>query len=95
MIAKLMVDTRKHLSYPLVYRLLKLALTLQVATANVETCFPAMTIVKNALRDKVGDDYLSHSLICFLGFSSKATIVLHIHGTTLILIHHIAQRNGD
>ena len=34
--AKLMVDTRKHLSYPLVYRLLKLALTLPVATATVE-----------------------------------------------------------
>ena len=95
MIAKLMEDTRKHLSYPLVYRLLKLALTLQVATGNVGTCFPAMNIVKNALRDKIGDDYLSHSLICFLGFCSKATIVLHIHDTTLILIHHIAQRNDD
>ncbi|XP_044355557.1 52 kDa repressor of the inhibitor of the protein kinase isoform X3 [Triticum aestivum] len=38
-LAKLMVDTRKHLSYPLVYRLLKLALTLPVATATVERFF--------------------------------------------------------
>ena len=65
-LAKLMVDTRKHLSYPLVYRLLKLALTLLVATATVERCFSAMKIVKNALRNKIGDDYLSHSLICFV-----------------------------
>uniref|UniRef100_A0A8R7THM1 TTF-type domain-containing protein n=1 Tax=Triticum urartu TaxID=4572 RepID=A0A8R7THM1_TRIUA len=65
-LAKLMVDTRKNLSYPLVYRLLKLALTLSVATATVERCFSAMKIVKNALRNKIGDDYLSHSLICFV-----------------------------
>jgi hypothetical protein len=65
-VAKLMVDTRKHLSYPLVYRLLKLALTLPVATATVERCFSAMKIVKNALRNKIGDDYLSHSLICYV-----------------------------
>ncbi|XP_048552822.1 uncharacterized protein LOC125533083 [Triticum urartu] len=65
-LAKLMVDTRKHLSYPLVYRLVKLALTLPVATATVERCFSAMKIVKNALRNKIGDDYLSHSLICFV-----------------------------
>ena len=65
-LAKLMVDTRKHLSYPLVYRLLKLALTLPIATATVERCFSAMKIGKNALHNKIGDDYLSHSLICFV-----------------------------
>jgi hypothetical protein len=50
----------------LVYRLLKLALTLPVATATVERCFSAMKIVKNALRTKIGDTYLSHALICFV-----------------------------
>ena len=25
-----------------------------------------MKIVKNALRNKIGDDYLSHSLICYV-----------------------------
>ncbi|XP_019056423.1 PREDICTED: zinc finger MYM-type protein 1-like [Tarenaya hassleriana] len=38
-LARLMVETKKHLSYPLVYRLLKLALILPVATATVERCF--------------------------------------------------------
>ncbi|VAI26333.1 unnamed protein product [Triticum turgidum subsp. durum] len=65
-LAKLMVDTRKNLSYPLVYRLLKLALTLPVASATVERCSSAMKIVKNGLRNKIGDGYLSHSLICFM-----------------------------
>lgn len=65
-LAKLMVDRGKHLSYPLVYRLLKLTLTLPVATATVERCFSAMKIVKNALRNKIGDKYLSHALICFV-----------------------------
>ncbi|XP_056860222.1 uncharacterized protein LOC108838584 [Raphanus sativus] len=38
-LARMLVDTRKHLSLPLVYRLLKLALILPVATATVEICF--------------------------------------------------------
>lgn len=45
---------------------MKLALTLPVAIATVERCFSAMKIVKNALRNKIGDDYMSHSLICFV-----------------------------
>jgi hypothetical protein len=45
---------------------MKLALTLPVATATVERCFSAMKIVKSALRNKIGDDYMSHSLICFV-----------------------------
>ena len=34
-----------------------------VATVTVEKCFSAMNIVKNASRNKIGDYYLSHSLI--------------------------------
>ncbi|AEE82778.1 putative protein [Arabidopsis thaliana] len=41
-LARVMVETRKHLSHPLVYRLLKLSLILPVATATVERCFSAM-----------------------------------------------------
>ena len=61
-----MVSTKKHNSYPFVYWLLKLVLTPPVATATVERCFSAMKLVKNALRNKMGDDYLSNSLICFV-----------------------------
>ncbi|KAJ1276189.1 hypothetical protein BS78_05G195100 [Paspalum vaginatum] len=65
-LARQMVESKRHLSYPLVYRLVKLALTLSVATATVERCFLAMKIVKNVLRNKIGDEYMSHSLICFV-----------------------------
>jgi hypothetical protein len=38
-LAKLMVQTNKHITFPLVYQLLKLVLILSVATASVERCF--------------------------------------------------------
>ncbi|KAL4577916.1 hypothetical protein LXL04_014031 [Taraxacum kok-saghyz] len=59
-----MVETRKHISYYLVYRLVKLALVLPVATATVERCFSAMKLVKSDLRNRIGDDFLNAALIC-------------------------------
>jgi hypothetical protein len=61
-----MVDTRKHLTYPLVYRLLKLVLVLPVATATVERVFSGMKKVKTCLRNSIGDQYMSNSLICYV-----------------------------
>nr|XP_043630231.1 uncharacterized protein LOC122601541 [Erigeron canadensis] len=58
-LAKEMVKTRKHLSYHLVYRLLKLALVLPVATTTVESCFSAMKLVKSDLRNYIGDEFLT------------------------------------
>jgi hypothetical protein len=40
-LTKLLVDTKKHLSFPLVHQLLKLVLILPVAMASVERCFSA------------------------------------------------------
>ncbi|XP_013628198.1 PREDICTED: uncharacterized protein LOC106334457 [Brassica oleracea var. oleracea] len=65
-LSRLMVETRKHLVHPLVYRLLKLALTLPVATATVERCFSAMKFVKTASRKRIGDQFLSDCLVCFI-----------------------------
>ena len=62
-LARMMVQTKKHLSYPLLYRLLKLALVLPVATATVERCFSTMKLVKSYLRNRIGDDYLNDCLI--------------------------------
>lgn len=61
-----MVHTSKHQMYHLVYRLLKLVLVLPVATATVERCFSAMKIIKTQLRNSMGDDYLSNSLVCYV-----------------------------
>ena len=65
-LSKVMVETRKHISYYLVYRLVKLALVLPVATATVERCFSAMKFVKSDLRNRMGDEYLNSSLICVI-----------------------------
>ena len=45
----MLVETKKHLVYDLVYLLLKLVLLLPVATANVERAFSSMTFVKNRI----------------------------------------------
>ncbi|KAI3697822.1 hypothetical protein L6452_30919 [Arctium lappa] len=63
-LGRVMIETRKHLVFPLVYRLLKLALVLPVATATVERCFSAMKLVKSALRNRICDDFLNGCVIC-------------------------------
>ncbi|XP_048594755.1 zinc finger MYM-type protein 1-like [Brassica napus] len=65
-LSRLMVETKKHLVHPLVYRLLKLVLTLPVATASVERCFSAMKLVKTATRNRIGDEFLSDCLVCYI-----------------------------
>ncbi|XP_013745323.2 uncharacterized protein LOC106447920 [Brassica napus] len=65
-LACMMVETKKHLSHPLVYWILKLVLTLPVATATVERCFSAMKIVKTSLRNRISDQFLNDCFICFV-----------------------------
>ncbi|KAL4594939.1 hypothetical protein ACB092_12G055100 [Castanea dentata] len=50
-LARKMVETNKDVIYPLVYLLVKLVLTLPVATATVERSFSAMKYIKNELRN--------------------------------------------
>ena len=59
-----MVETNRHVTYPLVYRLLKLTLTLPVATASVERCFSTMKLVKSYLHNRMGDEFLNVAVIC-------------------------------
>ncbi|XP_076886823.1 uncharacterized protein LOC143536794 [Bidens hawaiensis] len=65
-LAKMMVKTRLHTDYPLVYRLIKLSLVLPVATASVERCFSSMKNVKTDLRNRMGDEYMNDSCICYI-----------------------------
>ena len=55
-LAKKMVETKRNQVYPLVYLLLTLALILPVAITSVERVFSAMNIVKNRLRNRMGDE---------------------------------------
>ncbi|KAH7663529.1 Ribonuclease H-like protein [Dioscorea alata] len=62
-----LVETEKHLRYPLVYQLIELALVLPVSTASVERVFSAMNIIKTDLRNKMEDDFLTDSLVFYIG----------------------------
>ncbi|XP_002439156.2 zinc finger MYM-type protein 1 [Sorghum bicolor] len=73
-LAKLIVDTKKHLAFPLVYRLLKLVLVLPIATASVERCFSAMKTVKTLSRNRIGNKFMNDCIICFVEPAFLATI---------------------
>ena len=58
-LGSLMVGTKKHIAFPLVYRLLKLVLVLPIATASVERCFSVVKIVKTDLRNRIEDEFMN------------------------------------
>ena len=62
----MLVETNKNMTYNLVYKLLKLVLTLPVATASVERVFSSMNFVKNKLRNKMGNQLLNDCLVTFI-----------------------------
>ena len=62
----MMVETKKHLSHPQVSRLLKLVLTLLVATTTVEKCFSVMKIVKTILQKHISGQFLNDCVVYFL-----------------------------
>ncbi|CAN6691395.1 unnamed protein product [Malus baccata var. baccata] len=65
-LAKKMVETRMHQVFNYVYLLITLSLVLPVATASVEIAFSVMNIVKGPLRNKMGDQWLSDSLLVYI-----------------------------
>ena len=65
-LAMKMVLADMHTAFPLVYRLVELALILPVATATAERAFSAMSIIKTASRNKMGDDWMNHRMICYI-----------------------------
>jgi hypothetical protein len=74
-----LVETNKCNTFAMVYKLLKLALLLSVATASVERVFSAMMkVVKSNLCNKMGDEWLNDRLVTYieravLYFSSFST----------------------
>ncbi|KAM3246860.1 hypothetical protein P3L10_008627 [Capsicum annuum] len=54
-----LVKTKKYFNYPLVFRLVKFALLLLVATAAVERVFLAMKLIKSELRNRMDDGFMS------------------------------------
>jgi hypothetical protein len=65
-LSKIMVQLERHIVFPLVYRIIKLALLLLVATATVERAFSAMKIIKTKLRNKMADGWLNNLMACYI-----------------------------
>ena len=61
-----MVEMKNNVSYPLVYLLVILALILLVATATVERAFSIMNIIKNRLRNQIGDQWMNDCLVTYI-----------------------------
>ncbi|XXG68310.1 hypothetical protein AAC387_Pa06g1426 [Persea americana] len=67
-LAQKMVETRKDIVYDFVYLLLKLALTLPIATASVERASSTVKIVKNRLHSRMEAEWMND---CLLVYSEK------------------------
>ncbi|XP_016646929.1 PREDICTED: zinc finger MYM-type protein 1-like [Prunus mume] len=65
-LAEKMVEKGMHEIFPYVYLHFTLALVLPVATTSVERVFSAMNIIKNQLRNRMGDQWLNNSLIVYI-----------------------------
>jgi hypothetical protein len=61
-LGRMMVQTNKHLSFSLVYHLLKLVLVLPIAAASVERCF-SVKIVKTVLCNRIGDEFMNDCMV--------------------------------
>jgi hypothetical protein len=59
-----MVETKKHLMFPLVLKLIELALLLLVTT-SVERIFSAMNIIRRELRNKIEDDWMNDLMVFY------------------------------
>ena len=57
---------KKNVSYPLVYSLVTFALILLVATTTVERTVSAMNIIKNQLRNQIGDQWMNDCLVTYI-----------------------------
>ena len=62
-LSKKKVITTKDKVYPLVYRLLTLALILAVTTTTVERTFSVMSIIKIHLRNQMGEQWMNGCLV--------------------------------
>ena len=69
-----MVRTRKSEYYLLIYRVVKLVLTLPVSTATTEWAFSAMNVIKTDIHNKMEDEFSLNAMMLFIDRDIAATI---------------------
>ena len=60
------MNTGKHETYQLVYLLVKLVLTIPVATATIERSFSTMKYIKNEVHNRMGDQWMNNCLTVYI-----------------------------
>jgi hypothetical protein len=65
-LAMKMIQTKKHLEFPSVYKLIELTLILSVLTTSVERAFSAMKIIKSKLRNRINDVWFNDLMMLIL-----------------------------
>ncbi|XP_049931919.1 uncharacterized protein LOC116247624 [Nymphaea colorata] len=65
-LAEMMVATQKHEEFPLVYLLIRLTLTLPVATTSVVKAFSVMCNINTRLDNEIGDELISDALVTYV-----------------------------
>ena len=69
-----MVEMKKNVSYPLIYSLVTLALILLVTITTVERVFSTINIIKNRLRNQIGDQWMNDCLVTYIEKDKLKTI---------------------
>ena len=78
--------------YPLVCRLLKLAMILHVATTIVERDFSAMKIMKNRLCNRMGDAWMNDCLVTYI----ERDVFNSVYNELIIQrFHNMKSRRGQ
>ncbi|XP_042028087.1 zinc finger MYM-type protein 1-like [Salvia splendens] len=73
-LAMKMVETGKSSVFPLVYRLIELALVLPITTASVERAFSAMETIRTHEVDQRGDEWRNATLIAHIEHDVLSTV---------------------
>ena len=71
-----LVRTRNSEHYKLVYRIVRLVLTLLVSTATTERAFSAMKVIKTNLRNKMENYFFTNSLMLYIEKNIASTFSL-------------------
>ncbi|TMW99130.1 hypothetical protein EJD97_002994 [Solanum chilense] len=74
-LSRKLIETKKNLTYPFIFCLVKFVLLLSVVTATVERAFFVMKYIKNDLRNRMGDEFL-HG--CIVPYVEKKYFVLFL-----------------
>jgi len=64
-LSRKLLQTKKNMSFPYLYLLVKLALFLPFSTATVERVFSATKIIKTSLHTRISNEFLNNIVITY------------------------------